>query len=718
MVPAEASGVLFTADPLSGKRTEMVIEAALGLGEALVSGQVEPDRYVVEAAGGRILERTLGAKALSIRGRAGGGTVRRAEDAADHPALPDAAVGELARLGREVAGLLGAPQDVEWAWAGGTLYLLQSRPITNLYPLPAGPPAGGLTQPLRVMFSFGAVQGIHGPMTPLGCDAAATIFAGAGRLFGYRLTPETQQVLHTAGQRLWIDLGGVIRNTAGRRVLRTAMPMLEPTIAQALETLWDDPRLEATGGPGPRGVWRIARAAVPILPRFVYSALCPDAARRRFLGQLEARLAAFEAELAAVPTLAGRLSRLEEMLTQAFRFLLPQFIPRFAPAMGSLNLLNHLAAGLPEGSDLALAITRGMPHNVTTEMDLALWAVARRIKDDAASAARFAQTGPEALAAGYRAGRLPGVAQEAVDGFLARYGARGVGEVDLGRPRWREEPAHVFQLLANYLQIEDPEQAPDAVFRRGAAAAATALERLARGLRVTKRGWLKARLARWAARRVRALAGMRESPKFWAVRIMGLVRAALLDSGAKLVEAGLLARPDDLFFLRLAELRSLAAGEPGDWPALVAGRRAAYGREMGRQQVPRLLLSDGQAFYEGMAAPEATGDENVLAGSPVSPGVAEGPVRVVLDPRDAHLAPGEILVCPGTDPAWTPLFLVAGGLVMEMGGLMTHGSVVAREYGIPAVVGVHQATTRLQTGQRVRVDGSAGRVIILSALPG
>ena len=132
---------------------------------------------------------------------------------------------------------------------------------------------------------------------------------------------------------------------------------------------------------------------------------------------------------------------------------------------------------------------------------------------------------------------------------------------------------------------------------------------------------------------------------------------------------------------------------------------------MKRVQIPRVLLSDGTAFYEGVAAP--TDDSGAIVGDPVSPGVVEGTVRVVLNPHGTRLEPGEILVCPGTDPAWTPLFLAAGGLVMEVGGMMTHGSVVAREYGIPAVVGVHQATVQLKTGQRVRVDGSSGKIEIL-----
>ena len=212
---------------------------------------------------------------------------------------------------------------------------------------------------------------------------------------------------------------------------------------------------------------------------------------------------------------------------------------------------------------------------------------------------------------------------------------------------------------------------------------------------------------------------MRESPKFAVIRLFGLVREAMLADGQALVKDGVLDRPEDVFFLHMAELEALAAARQRDWAALVRERRRAYERECLRVQIPRLLLSDGSAFYAGVTAsdgkrPAAAGPDAIIAGSPVSPGVVEGVARVVFDPRRAQLAPGEILVCPGTDPSWTPLFLVAGGLVMEVGGMMTHGSVVAREYGIPAVVGVHEATQRIETGQRIRVDGSAGTIVILS----
>jgi rifampicin phosphotransferase len=208
------------------------------------------------------------------------------------------------------------------------------------------------------------------------------------------------------------------------------------------------------------------------------------------------------------------------------------------------------------------------------------------------------------------------------------------------------------------------------------------------------------------------LVGLRESPKFFIIRVMGIMRKAFQESGIELAEMGVLEDPEDIFFLNVEELEMLSKQENIDWKARVAQHRRRYEREKLRKQIPSILMSDGRAFY-GAPGAAAAGGEGTLSGSGVSPGIVEGKVRVVFSPHDTALQPGEILVCPGTDPAWTPLFLAAGGLVMEVGGMMTHGAVVAREYGIPAVVGVAQATSRLKSGQRVRVDGGSGVIEVL-----
>jgi phosphohistidine swiveling domain-containing protein len=716
MVDSDISGVLFTANPLTGKRKEMVIEATFGLGEAPVSGQVEPDRYVVNRQG-HILERSLGQKEFLVRSKAGGGTTRQVSESSSRQALPHEAIGTLAQLGQRIAQTMGDPQDIEWAWAGDSLYVLQSRPITSLFPLPTGIPP----EPLRVMFSFGAVQGVLGPMTPLGQYAIQALFAGASKLFGEQQTAQTQEAVRVAAERLFIDCTGLVRHRILRRIFRGFLGMVEPGISQAMAPLWDDARLVPDEGFGPHSLRQVGPVLLPMLGRLILTMLRPDAQRRHFKQQLNDLESAYAARFQAARTLDERLDLMEEQLDRAFQFLLPLFVPRFAAGMVGLNTLSKLAASLPHRAQNGtkgqrpntLAMMRGLPHNVTTEMDLALWQTAQVIQTDATSRSWFLQMEAHDLAEQYLASRLPEPAQSAVARFLARYGMRGLAEIDLGRPRWRENPQPVMQTLQTYVDIEETEQAPDRVFQRAADSASAMIDELVQELWSESGGRIKVRLALWAAQRMRTLVGLRESPKFWVVRMMGVVRESLLQSGQELVAAGHLAHATDLFYFRMGEMRDLARGE--DWPAwrtLARQRREAYKRETFRKQIPRLLLSDGTAYYEGVYSPPEA-DGQTLTGSPVSPGVATGTVRVVLDPHSAQIKPGEILVCPGTDPAWTPLFLVAEGLVMEVGGLMTHGSVVAREYGIPAVVGVDQATTRLETGQSVRVDGTTGQVTLL-----
>jgi pyruvate,water dikinase len=338
-------------------------------------------------------------------------------------------------------------------------------------------------------------------------------------------------------------------------------------------------------------------------------------------------------------------------------------------------------------------------------MDLALWQVARTVRDDPESSRLVANLSPAELADRYASGGLSPAVTAALDGFLAAYGMRGIGEIDLGRPRWSDDPADVLATVQRYQDIPE-NQSPPAQFVRGEQAAAAAIDQL-----VTQTGGARGWLVGFVAGRIRALAGGRELPKFTIIRMMGVARTALIASGHDLIEAGVLDSPDDLFLLRLNEIEALADGPIPGLRQLFEDRRMALNREAKRTQIPRVLVGDGRAFYEGLG--DLSDQEGAIVGSPVSPGTVEGSVRVVLDPAHSGLRHGEILVCPGTDPAWTPLFLSAAGLVTEVGGMMTHGSVVAREYGIPAVVGVHEATTRLVTGQRVRVDGTAGTIVVL-----
>lgn len=706
MVQSEASGVLFTANPLTGLLSESVIDATLGLGEALVSGQVEPDHYVVNTQSGEIVSKTLGGKKISTRGKAGGGVETVAEDAAARQALSDDEIRQVAALGQNVQKEYGSPQDIEWAFVDGKLFLLQARAITSLFPVPQV-----LFNPLKIWLSFGAVQGLVGPLTPIGQDTIRHVGGGARRLFGVKTPYDQLDLFGLAGERIWVKISDVMRHPVGNRVASIGLSIIEPSVGQILKTLAADPRLGA--GKGKLKFITLRRLAgffVPIALQMAGNMLRPAQARAAFNADIEGYLS--KAQIAPAADRFGRLANvvafIEDRVANALPFLLPKFIPVFGPSMAALNLLNEIAGEKNQG--LALEVTRGLPNNVTTEMDLALWAAATSIRADAASANAFGEADAATLARRYLDRNLPVAAQAIVARFLDQYGMRGVGEIDFGQPRWREDPTAVMHTLQSYLQI-DPAFAPDAMFAKGEQAAHEAIEKLAALARKQPGGWLKEKLVRGAADRIRILMGARESPKFFAIRTMGIARKALMEVGEEFVAAGTIDDPQDLSFLVLSELASLSRNEPRDWKTLIAERRAVFERELRRRQVPRMLVSDGRAFYEGMGAETDTG--NLITGSPVSPGVVEGIVHVVFSPNDTQLAPGEIMVCPGTDPAWTPLFMTAGGLVTEVGGMMTHGSVVAREYGIPAVVGVHQATTRLKDGQRIRLDGTTGKIVVL-----
>ena len=725
MVNSEISGVAFTANPLNGIRKQTVINATLGLGEALVSGKVDADQYVIDQESGQILSKSVGAKKISIRPSIGGGTFTQEESPTPFQALSDSQILSLTQVCQDVANIFKEPQDIEWAISANQIYLLQSRPITSLFPLPIGVTA----IPLRVFGSFAAVQGVVNPITPLGQQTLMLAFIGGAQTFGYHQTLDSLKSFRIAGERIWSDITPIIRNSVGQKLAPLILSFVEPTMRQAVLIIVKDPRLQ----PDHQGIrfftiLRLLRFFLPVAGNIFLNMVFSENRRKSSNRWIE-NLIQTEVERNLLVAgerdqkLMARIKNLENMTPQTQR-IFPRLVSLVATGMAALNfsaqLIDKITTSSPdekeENSRSYLELTRGLPHNVTTEMDLALWSTAQIIKSDPESYGRLTQSSPEELVKDYAAQVLPVIGQKAINEFLSRYQLRGIGEIDIGRERWKDNPLQVFQTLQSYTKIIDPAKAPDAIFSHGAAVSASAQQAIIHKLGSEKHGWIKKRIADKVIRIYRSFGGLRETPKFTIIHLTGAIRMGLMESGEDYVRDGILDQPDDLFFLKLNELKELASGIDKDWKNLVKERRMMDDREKSRRQIPRLFLSDGQAFYEGMVAIQSEGD-NILTGSPVSPGVAEGYARIILDPQKTMLLPGEILVCPGTDPAWTPLFLAAGGLVMEVGGLMTHGAVVAREYGIPAVVGVDKATQRILTGQKIRVNGSTGQVEIIPQNP-
>src|SRR5215216_5124856 len=703
MVEAEVAGILFTANPLTGRRRQAVIDASPGLGEAVVSGAVNPDHFVVNTATGEIVERRLGDKRVAVMAAADNGT-KRVELAGreDKASLEDGQIRALAALGARVEAHYGVPQDIEWA-IDGKIWLLQARPITTLFPLPAGAPA--TDDFLRVYFSGSVAQGVYRPLTPMGLQAFRLVASAVVTLAGRPpRDPDAGPAFFTeAGGRLFLDITSALRSTFGRRVLDLAMRNMEARTAPILQHLTADPRLSPVRTPA----WRILRAVLPVLirgrtpPRLVQALVRPEVARAR------ARRVAAEFRTAGEVSQSASAA---ECLDAVERVLLggpPGILPGVPPAFGTGLIANALAGKLLGNlatDDERRVVLRGLPHNPTTEMDLALWALAQRVRADPAAAKAVRETPPERLADEYRSGALPPKLQAGLAEFLGAYGHRAVAEIDLGLPRWSEDPTYILGVLANYLRLDDPEAAPDVQFARATREAEQMVGELTR--RAAREGRLRGVLVKFLLGRARSLSGLREMPKFCIILLMARARELLWSVGAELAEAGRLQSAGDIFFLSMPEAWAVLAGE--DLRPSIRDRRVVYEQETRRKHVPRLLLSDGTE--PAAAAQNAAGTDGVLRGTPASGGVVTQKARVILDPGEASLEPGEILVAPSTDPGWTPLFLTAGGLVMEMGGPMSHGAIVAREYGIPAVVGVPDATERIETGARITVDGSAGEV--------
>ncbi|MFI6501295.1 PEP/pyruvate-binding domain-containing protein [Nonomuraea typhae] len=667
MIDPAAAGVLFTANPITGCRTEMVVDAAPGLGTAIVDGTVVPDHYV-----------------LNHHTPTGG-------------CLAPDQLEQLRAAGRRLQEHFGRPQDIEWAIdADGTLWLLQSRPITTLFP---APPDTGDT---RLYLEFGHVQGMLRPTTPMGVSllktGASLWFKAAGAAVDPR---DPLPRLVPIGGRLYFDLTDYLRNKSMRTRLSTSLQIYGPRVQDAVQRVMADPRFAPRRGLPFRlgtAAKMTVRLAPPAILGLTRSLARPDKARAAAYRGVAA-IRRLTTPPSPTATAAERLRWVVEDSHKAIMSIDMHGV--VWPLMAGV-VAGTAPAGLLKGvaTDEELdTVLGGMPYNVTTEMDLALWRLAVRAREHREL---FLTTPPDELAARHRAGDLPDIGMTA---FLDRYGMRAAAEIDVGMPRWAEDPAPLFATIANYLRVDDPEQAADRRFEQAAQKAEHMIETLARRARRVRP--VRGRLAEFLMRRSRKLTGLREIGKFAWLPAIQAARGELLLIGADLVGRGLLEERGDIMFLYLDEARA-AVHDGADHRALVAARRTEYQRELRRPAVPGALLSDG-TDVEALAPP-VRAEDGLLVGMAGAAGHATGRARVIRDPAGAHIEPGEILVAPTTDPGWTPLFLTVAGLVTETGSPVAHGPTVAREYGIPAVICVRNATHEIETGQLITIDGAAGTV--------
>jgi rifampicin phosphotransferase len=680
MLFPQVAGVLFTADPVTSNRKIVSIEASFGLGEALVAGLVNADVYQVRDGG--VVAKAVATKKLAIHAGPAGGTEELAigPDRQEQPALSDAQIVRLAQLGRRIEAHFGYPQDIEWCLVDDGFQIVQSRPITTLFPIPVTS-----DQRNHVYLSVGHQQMMTDAMKPLGLSL-------------WQLT--TRRPMAEAGGRLFVDVTQVLASPASRAGLLEVVGRSDPLTGDALQTI-----LERDGfipslpdeGPG-EPVPGVAPATIETDPAVV----------TELIGRSEASIAALKRDIrtkSGSELLDFILADIQELRRILFD---PQsFQVIMAGMQATWRLNDQLQAWLGEKNAVD-TLTQSVPHNVTSEMGLALLDVADVIRPHPDVVAFLQHVDDEnfldqlpALAGGQEA-------RDAIQAYLDQYGMRCVGEIDVTKPRWSERPTTLVPMILGNIKNFEP-GAGERRFEQGRRNAWEKEQELLTRLRARPDGDQKAEEAKRLIDRIRTFIGYREYPKYGMISRYFVYKQAWLNEADRLVQAQVLRDREDIFFLTLPEFHDVVRTNNAD-DQLIRQRKDAF-RSYQALTPPRVFTSDGEV----VTGTYRRGDvpAGALTGLPVSAGTVEGRARVILDMAEADLEAGDILVTAYTDPSWTPAFVAIKSLVTEVGGLMTHGAVIAREYGLPAVVGVEHATRLIRDGQRIRVHGTDGYVEIL-----
>jgi phosphoenolpyruvate synthase/pyruvate phosphate dikinase len=695
MVFPQAAGIMFTADPVTSNRKVLSIDASFGLGEAMVSGLVNADSYKVR--NGKVIGKKVSTKKLAIYAVKDGGTKEQEieREMQNRQALTDEQILQLERMGRMIEAHFGSPQDIEWCLVDDTFYIVQSRPITTLYPIPVSN-----DQENHVYISVGHQQMMTDAMKPLG-------------LSFFLLT--TQALMRTAGGRLFVDVAPMLASPTGRETMINVLGKSDPIIKDALttilergdfiETLPDDKKESSTGtSPG-----KSDKAVSP--PN--YQEL-NDYDPTIVSDLIKANQRSIEALKQNIQTKSGSdvfdyiLEDIEQLKKTNAN---PQSFGVIMTGMNASSWINEKMNEWLGEKNAADTIAQSVPNNITSEMGLALLDVADVIRPY-----------PEII--DYLS-RLVGIkddnfldelekfeggkeTRDTIYAFLNKYGMRCAGEIDITKTRWSEKPVTLVTMILNNIKTFEPDAA-NRRFEQGRQESLKKEKELLDRLKQLPDGEQKARETKRMIDLVRNFSGYREYPKYGIINRYFVYKQALLKEAERLVQANVIHEKEDIYYLPFEELREVVRTNKLDYQ--VVNKRKDEYRLYEKLTPPRVFTSDGEIISGKYKRDDLPAE--AIVGLAVSSGVIEGRARVIVNMSAAELEDGDILVTSFTDPGWTALFVSIKGLVTEVGGLMTHGAVIAREYGLPAVVGVEHATRLIKDGQRIRVNGTDGYVEIL-----
>ncbi|WP_166703148.1 phosphoenolpyruvate synthase [Bacillus albus] len=685
MVFPEASGILFTADPVTSNRKVLSIDASFGLGEALVSGLVSADNYKVKE--GEITETMIATKKIAIYAVKEGGTETKQIDPAQQKlqTLSEQQILQLASIGRQIEAYFGCPQDIEWCLAHNTFYIVQSRPITTLYPIPEENDGGN-----HVYISVGHQQMMTDAMKPLG-------------LSFFLLT--TNAPMRKAGGRLFVDATQQLASTASRDYLINTLGKSDPLVRDALTT---------------------------IIERDNFITLLPDDEKEKSVSKRK-QPANSQPEIENDPAIVTNLIQNSEasikelkrnmqtkLGTDVLDFILediqqlkkvlfnPQSIAIIMAGMNASTWINEKMEQWLGEKNAADTLSQSVQNNITSEMGLALMDVADVIRPypEVITYLQHVEDGSflDELVT-FKGGEK---ARDAIFAFLDKYGMRCSGEIDITKTRWSEKPTTIVPMILNNIRDFEAD-ASKRKFEEGLQEALKKEEELIERLQHLPDSKQKVEETKQMIRNIRNCIGYREYPKYGMINRYFIYKQALLKEAEQLVQSGAIREVDDIYYLTFEELHEVVRTSKLDYE-LIQKQKNDY-KLYEKLTPPRIMTSDGEIVTGKYKRENLPAD--AIVGLPVSSGVIEGRARVILNMEEANLEEGDILVTAFTDPGWTPLFVSIKGLVTEVGGLMTHGAVIAREYGLPAVVGVENATKLIKDGQRIRVHGTEGYIEVL-----
>ena len=687
MVFPEAAGILFTADPVTGNRKALSIDASFGLGETLVSGLVNADLYKV--CNSRIIDKKISTKKLAIYALKDGGTKEQQIEPEwqIRQALTDEQILQLEGMGRKIEEHLGNPQDIEWCLASGAFYIVQSRPITTLFPVPESN-----DQENHVYVSVGHQQMMTDAMKPLG-------------LSFFLLT--TAAHMRTAGGRLFVDVTQMLASPAGRDTLINVLGKSDPIIKDALTTiiergdfikLLQDDKKEQSPAKSTKSVpHRDYQALNNYDPTIVSDLIKSSQTWIESLKQnirLKSGSDLFDFILEDIQQLKRTSSDSES----------------FGVIMTGMNASSWINEKMNEWlgeKNAADTLSQSVPNNITSEMGIELLNVADEIRLYPEVVEYLQHVKDENFLdelIKYNGGQET---RDAIYAYLNQYGMRCAGEIDITKTRWSEKPAILIPIILSNIKNFEP-GAGKRKFEQGRQEALKKEEELLDRLKRLPDGEQKAQETKRMINLIRNFAGYREYPKYSIVSRYFVYKQALLKEAEQLVKAGIIQEKEAIYYLTFEELREVVRTNKLDHQ--IISKRKDEHKLHEKLNPPRVITSDGEIIagkYKRENIPAGA-----IVGLPVSSGVIEGRARVILNMEDADLENGDILVTSFTDPSWTPLFVSIKALVTEVGGLMTHGAVIAREYGLPAVVGVEDATKLIKDGQRIRVNGTDGYIEI------